>query len=103
MVKYLFIIALFLTACKKENPIKEYKVELSVEGNNKYVYWYKNQEKLGFVSQSFKTGDTSKLYLYFQGGGSTPTPYCKLYADGKIIWEGQGGNGKPQPFIYIFK
>lgn len=102
-MKYLIILALFLTACKKEKGIKEYSVQLSIDGRTDCVWWFKNQEKLGFVTNKFHSGDTSKLTLFYQGGGSIPTPYCKLYVDDKIVWEGEGGNGKPQPFMYIFK
>ena len=105
-MKYLFIaVSLILfSACKKETPAKgsnEYSVQLSIEGKSECVWWYKNQERLGFVTHKFHSGDTSKLRLFYQGGGSIPTPYVKLYVDGVIVWEGEGGN-KPIP-VYIFK
>lgn len=99
-MKYLFIIALFLTACQKEEVKKEYSVQLSISGKSECVWWYRNQEKIGFVAHKFHSGDTSKLLLFYQGGGSTPTPYCMLYVDNKVVWEGQNPKN---PQLYIFK
>jgi hypothetical protein len=93
-MKYLIIIALFFTACKKEDPIKEYKIKLSVVGKNQNIWFSINQDRVDLMTDKAYSGDTLKITLFnaFRDVSAT------LYVDDKKVW-----NDAPNVFQYILK
>lgn len=93
-MKYILIIALFFTACQKEEPIKEFKIKLSVVGNNQNIWFSINSNRVDLMTDKAYSGDTLKIHLFnaFKDVSAT------LYVDDKKVW-----NDYPNVFQYILK
>lgn len=93
-MKYLFIIALFFTACKKEDVKKEYKIKLSVVGKNQNIWFSINQNRVDLMTDKAYSGDTLKIHLF----NAFRDVSAILYVDDKKVW-----NDAPNVFQYILR
>lgn len=96
-MKYIIILALFLSACNKEKGRKVYDVELNVVGDNSKVIWTNNRQVLDFVKHRFHSDDTIRIYIYGMG-----KEVAKLYVDGKKVKDVYSIGSNPA-FTYILK
>lgn len=92
-MKYL-IIALALLSCNKEPAIKEYKIKLSIVGDNRKIWFMVNGDKVDLSTDKAYSGDTIGVHLFNAQKDVSAT----LYVDDVKVW-----NDYPNVFQYILK